>query len=167
MTARAEVPVLRAEQELAEVRLANAEAELERTLVRAETSGIVAVDDPQNWTGRPVRTGERILQLIDRADVEAAIRIAPADMIDLPEAAAVTLHLDAAPLAPVRGRLRRVATHAEARPDGTLAYEARASMEVPTRLGARGVARLAGAHVPLLYLVLRRPLAMLRQATGL
>ena len=154
------------------MRLGNAEAALARTLIRADAPGTVVIDDPDAWAGRPVRTGERVLRLVDPMDVEVAIRIAPADLIDLPPDAPVTVHLDAAPLRPLRATLRRVGTVAVERPDGSLAYEARARIEGvertnrTARLGARGVARLSGERVPLLYLAVRRPLAMLRQATG-
>ena len=164
---RSELPVATAERDLAQARLANATAVLERLTVRSDVTGSAIIDDPDEWFGRPVRTGERVLRIIDPAAVEVEVQIAPGDMVDLPPGGPVAVHLDARPLSPIRGRLERIASVATERPDGTLAYLGRVSLNEPARLGARGVARLSGERVPLAYLLLRRPVSIVRQATGL
>ena len=146
------------------------EAQLARAQVVAPQAGIVLMDDPSEWVGKPVQAGERLLIVADEREVEIEAWIALGDAIVLPEAAAVTLYLNAAPLSPVAARLRYYAHDAVARPDGSYAYRLRAVLaagETPPRVGMKGTAKIKGPWVTLAYWVLRRPMAMLRQASGL
>lgn len=146
------------------------QSQLERARVTAPLDGIVLMDDPGEWVGKPVATGERIMTVADEHDVEVEAWIALGDGIVLPEAAPVTLYLNAAPLSPVAARVRYYAHDAVARPDGSFAYRLRAGLEPgegAPRVGMKGTAKVKGPWVTLSYWVLRRPLAILRQAVGL
>ena len=146
------------------------DAQLTRAQVSAPQAGIVLMDDPSEWIGKPVQAGERLLVVADEHEVEVEAWIALGDAIVLPEEAAVTLYLNASPLTPVAARLRYYAHDAVARPDGSYAYRLRARLEsgeTPPRVGMKGTAKIKGPWVTLAYWVLRRPLAMLRQASGL
>lgn len=146
------------------------QAQLARAQVTAPTDGIALVDDPAEWIGRPVMTGERVMTIADEHDVEVEAWLAPADVIDLPERSAVTLYLNSMPLSPVHAQLRYAAHEATQRPDGSFAYRVRASLstdEFHPRVGLKGSARVAGHYVPLVYWVLRRPLAVVRPWLGL
>lgn len=145
------------------------DTQLVRARVTAPRSGIVLVDDPTEWIGRPVTIGERVMTVADEHDVEVEAWLAPADAIDLAKDAPVTLYLNASPLHPVRATLRYVAHEATARPDGSFAYRLRATLntqEVRPRVGLKGTARAAGHYVPLVYWLTRRPLAALRPWLG-
>jgi hypothetical protein len=68
--------------------------------------------------------------------------------------------------------LRYVAHDAVPRPDGSYAYRVRARLALPSdraelRVGLKGTAKLSGPWVPLVYWMLRRPLAVIRQHVGL
>lgn len=141
----------------------------ERARVLAPGDGVVLFDDPSEWLGRPVNTGERIMRIAAPADVEVEAWLPVGDAIDLPPGAPLTLYLAAAPLAPVTAAVRYVAYEAQARPDGSYAYRVRATLAgVPDqRVGLRGTAKLSGPWVPMAYWMLRRPLAVVRQALGL
>jgi len=57
-----------------------------------------------------------------------------------------------------------------ARPDGSYAYRLRARLEpgeTAPRVGMKGTAKVRGPWVTVSYWILRRPLAILRQAVGL
>lgn len=140
----------------------------QRARVLAPQDGIVLLDDPAEWLGRPVSVGERILRIATPGDVEVEAWVPVADAIPLAEDAPVALHLNASPLAPVHARLRYLAHEAVERPDGSFAYRLRARLDTPTehRVGLKGTARLSGRWVPLGYWMLRRPLAGLRAYTG-
>ena len=45
-------------------------------------SGIVLVDDPSEWIGRPVVTGEKVMTIADEYDVEVEAWLTPGDLID-------------------------------------------------------------------------------------
>lgn len=145
-------------------------AQLARAQVTAPLDGIALMDDSSEWVGKPVMTGERIMTVADEHDVEVEAWISLGDGIVLPENAAVTLYLNAAPLSPVTARVRYYAHDAVPRPDGSFAYRLRARLEpgeAPPRVGMKGTAKIKGPWVTLSYWVLRRPLAILRQVVGL
>jgi hypothetical protein len=139
--------------------------QLERSHILAPRDGIVIFDDPSEWIGRPVQTGERIMRIADPHDVEIEAWIPIGDAIPLQEGAAVSLYLASDPFASVTAKLRYLNHDASPRPEGVYAYRARAVLDAPTRhrIGLKGTAKLYGGWVPLGYWVLRRPLAAIRQ----
>lgn len=144
------------------------QSQLQRARVMAPQDGIVLFDDPSEWIGKPVQVGERIMRIAAPGDVEVEAWLPIGEAIPLKEDDAVTLYLAADPLSPVAAHLRYVAHDAQPRPDGSYAYRVRARIDSPTqrRVGLRGTAKLNGARVPLIYWVLRGPLAIARQALG-
>lgn len=142
--------------------------QVERAHVLAPRDGIVLFDDPSEWIGRPVMTGERIMRIAAPDDVEIEAWLAVGDAIPLPQGAPVSLYLSAIPLSPVDAQVRYASYDAVQRPDGTYAYRVRAQPEeaVRHRVGLKGTAKLSGNRVPLAYWVLRRPLAAIRQVLG-
>ena len=157
-----------AEQRRAE--LAAVIAQLGRTQVFSPEAGVVVFSDPNDWIGKPVVTGERILQLADPAKPAMLIQLAVADAIALEPGAQVTLYLSAYPLAPLHGRILETSYQAKASEDGIVAYRLLASVDgehAQARLGLHGTAKLYGKEVSLGYYLLRRPLATLRAWSGL
>jgi multidrug efflux pump subunit AcrA (membrane-fusion protein) len=142
--------------------------QLARARVLAPQDGIVLCEDPSEWIGRPVMVGERIMRIAMPGDVEIEAWVPLADAIPLPEKAPVTLYLAANPLKPVAATVRYLAHDATERPDGTFAYRLRATLDATTdqRIGLKGTVRLAGGTVPLIYWVLRRPIASIRSTIG-
>ena len=140
-----------------------------RAQVTSPRDGIVLMDDPTEWIGKPVVVGEKVLTIADAKDVEVEAWLSPSELIDLPSAASVTLYLDGSPLQPVHARVRYVAHESVPRPDGTYAYRVRATLaatSISSQVGLKGTARVSGAHVPLIYWVMRRPLATVRPWFG-
>lgn len=140
-------------------------SQFERSRVVAPRDGVVLFDDPSEWIGRPVQTGERVMRVADPQDVEIEAWIPIGDAIPLAEGAAVSLYLAADPFSAVPGTLRYLNHDATLRPDGSYAYRARAALQAPAgqRVGLKGTAKLHGDWVPLGYWILRRPLASIRQ----
>ncbi len=165
----AQVAILAAQVELRHAELGYAEEQLSRVTVRADTAGIAVFTDANDWIGRPVTTGERILAIADPGAAEVDIRLPAADAIVLSEGAEVSLFLDVDPVHPLAATLTYASYQAEPGPDGVLAFRLKAHFTEGTplpRLGLRGTAKVYGAEVPLAYYLLRRPLAALRQAIG-
>ena len=142
--------------------------QLARARVLAPQAGVVLMDDPTEWIGKPVATGERILRIAAIDDVEVEAWVSLADAVRLEPGDAVTLYLSTSPLSPVSATLRYMAHDAVQRPDGTFAYRVRATLEDKTRhrVGLKGTAKLHGGWVPLSYWVLRRPWATVRAYLG-
>lgn len=144
------------------------QAQLTRARVLAPQAGVVLMDDPSEWIGKPVSTGERILRLAALDDVEVEAWVPLADAIVLRPGDTVALYLSASPLSPVSAQLRYMAHEAVARPDGGFAYRVRATLTDATthRVGLKGTAKLHGGWVPLAYWVMRRPWATMRAYLG-
>lgn len=143
--------------------------QLQRARVLATQDGVALFDDPSEWMGKPVTVGERILRLAVPGDAEVEAWLPLADAIALPEGAPVQLYLNASPLFALSAKLRYMAHDAVQRPDGTYAYRARATLDVPTtqRVGLKGTVKLQGEWVLLVYWVMRRPLASVRSTLGI
>lgn len=165
----AQVALLEAQVRLRETELAAAEEFFARVELRAERDGLAVFADREEWIGRPVRTGERILRLADPAKVELRIDVAPADAAILAPGARVVFFLDAEPLRPLAARLVRASYETARTAEGTLAHRAIAELEAdaaPPRIGLKGTAKIEGEDVPLALYLFRRPLAGLRQFLG-
>lgn len=143
--------------------------QLTRARVLAPQAGVVLMDDPSEWIGKPVSTGERILRLATLNDIEVEAWLPLADAIALKPGDAVTLYLSASPLSPVSATLRYMAHDAVQRPDGSFAYRVRATLDEKTdhRVGSKGTARVHGGWAPLVYWAMRRPWATVRAYLGL
>ncbi|HEX8964520.1 MAG TPA: HlyD family efflux transporter periplasmic adaptor subunit [Rhodocyclaceae bacterium] len=142
----------------------------QRSMLTAPRDGIALIDEPAEWAGRPVTAGERIMMVADEHAAEIEAWLAPADMIELPEAASVTIYLNTRPLSPVDGRVRYAAHEAQVQPEGGYAYRLRAALapgETAPRIGLKGSVKVSGHFVPLVYWVLRKPLAAARAFVGL
>ncbi|WP_178129236.1 efflux RND transporter periplasmic adaptor subunit [Pseudomonas sp. PB120] len=157
----------RAQQRRAE--LAAVQAQLKRTQVLSPRSGVAVFSDPNDWLGKPVVTGERIMQVADPTQPAMLIQLAVADAIALEPGAEVTLFLTAYPLTPLKGKILETSYQARPSDEGVVAYRLLASIDgTPehARLGLHGTAKLYGGRVMLGYYLLRRPLATLRAWSG-
>lgn len=145
------------------------QGQAERSRVLAPSAGIVLLDDPSEWIGRPVQTGEKILQVAAPNEVEIEAWIPIGDAIPLAEQAPLQLYLAASPLTSLSGTVRYMSHRATARPDGSFAYRVRAILVTPSdqRIGLKGTVKLYGERVSVAYWVLRRPLAAVRQFLAL
>ncbi|NWL78823.1 HlyD family secretion protein [Pseudomonas taiwanensis] len=140
---------------------------LARSEVRAERAGIAVFADAERLTGKPVQTGERLMQIADPTQAELRIELPVGDAIALQPGAEVALFLDSDPLNRHAARLERSAYEAQSTAAGQLAYRLDAAFsDAPPRIGLRGTAKLFGDRAPLAYYLLRRPLAALRQSLG-
>lgn len=140
---------------------------LARSEVRAERAGIAVFADAERLTGKPVQTGERLMQIADPSQAELRIELPVGDAIALEPGAEVALFLDSDPLNRHQALLERSAYEAQSTAAGQLAYRLDARfVETPPRIGLRGTAKLFGDRAPLAYYLLRRPLAAARQSLG-
>ena len=171
-------PELRREAGLAEAEYAAAAAQrdatlakLERSIVKAEASGTAMFNNKSDWVGKPVSTGERIIEIADPSRIEAHIELGLADSVVLDRPEHVTLFMDSNPLSPVDATYISAAYRAVQTRNNTLAFTVRAAPQPQAkhilRIGQRGTAQIRSTKVSLAYFLLRRPLSMLRQRIGL
>lgn len=142
---------------------------LDRVQIKAARAGAAVFADVNDWQGKAVSIGERVLLLADPAKVELSVSLPVSESIDLPAGAAITLYPNGSALTSYDAVLTSAAYRAEPTPDGLLAYRLKAKFtgqDVVPRIGLMGTAKVRGGWVPLIYYVLRRPLASTRQWLG-
>ena len=168
---RHELGIAQAELELKRAEQAFAADLLARAHVRAPRTGIAIYPDRRLLIGKPVATGERIMEIADPAAVEARIDLAVPDAIALKPDSDVKLFLDIDPLRARAGRVIRSDYRARPNDNDVLAFRTVARLEHDDRplprIGLRGTAQITGDPAPLGLLLLRRPLSALRQWLGL
>lgn len=143
--------------------------QLARVQVKAERAGVAVFADVNDWTGKAVVVGEKVLVLADPGKVELTGYLPVGDQIALKSGADVTFYPRASPFTAWHAKVDSVAYKAVPTDENVLAYRVKAhfdSSETLPRLGLMGTARLYAGRVPLIYYVLRRPLATLRQWLG-
>jgi multidrug resistance efflux pump len=167
---KADVAVALGRVQEKEAELAAVETQAQRVEVRADKDGIAIFSDTNDWIGRPVMTGERVMQLAQPEDSGIQVWLAVADAINLELEAPMRLFLHTDPLSPRSGRLIEASYQATLSPESVASYKLRARFEEGTelpRIGLRGTARISGEWVLLGYYLFRRPLAHLREWSGL
>ncbi len=164
--AQAELRLARAEREYAEKLLAEVK-------VRARKDGVVIYSDRSDWIRRPVKTGQKVMEIADPRRLALRISLPVADSIVIREGGAVRVFLDADPLEVIEARVRSASFHAEEMAGGLLAYRIEAeivdagNMAERLRIGFRGSAQVIGDRAPLGFYLFRRPLAAFRQYFGI
>ena len=164
-----QMALLEAQTQLRAAELDYARALLARVVVKAERAGIAVFTDANDWIGRPVVVGQRILQIADPARVEARVALPVRDAIALETGARIDLFLDNDPLKVLQARLAIASFEADLTPAGVMAYRLTATLEpgeAPPRIGLQGTANVHGRPVPLALYLFRRPLTALRQWLG-
>jgi hypothetical protein len=149
--------------------LAAVQAQLSRVDVVAGEDGIVVFGDPDDWLGRPVTTGERIMLLANPKKPGILIHLPVADAVSLDIGASVKLFLTVMPLSPLNATITETSFQAVLSPSGIASYRLRAAFvdaDETARIGLRGTAKVYGGWVAMGYYLLRRPLATLREWSG-
>ncbi|HVY07210.1 MAG TPA: HlyD family efflux transporter periplasmic adaptor subunit [Burkholderiales bacterium] len=169
--AKRELAVAQTEEAVAAAERDYAQAQLGKSVIRAEQAGVALFGDPRDWAGRPVAVGEAIMRVADPAQAEFQVKVPAGDAVNLRNGARVKVFLDASPLRPLEATIVRAAYKAETDATGMATFLVTARMAGPfdasARLGSRGVAQIYGEPVTLFYYLLRRPITALRQWSGL
>ena len=165
---RGRVPELQARMEKERAQVEWAQAQLDRSRIMAAVDGIAVFSDPNEWRGRPVSVGERVMMLAQPDHTRLRVTVPIADAIAIDAGTDVVFYLNINPLDSYDAKVVQTSYEATLQPDQTLAYVLIADFagkNVP-RLGLRGTAKVYGARAPLLFHVLRRPFSWLRRTLG-
>lgn len=165
-----DIEVLRARVAIKKAEMQYAADELSRVTVRAERDGIVIFADANDWLGKPVVTGERVLLLADPDRKELELQVPLDNAINLAPGARVRMFLHVNPTLAIPAVIRLASYEAKETPQGTLAYMVKAGLvdEMPElRIGLQGTAKVYGEKTRLYYYLLRRPWAAVRRSLGI
>lgn len=168
-SSKADLAILQGRMEQSAAEVDYLKSLLERIEIRAPRAGIAIFDDANDWIGRPVTIGERLLTVAEPSQTELEIHLPVSDAITLHEGAEVRLFLNVDPQNPISAKLTYAGYQAAQGADGTVAYRMKAALQegVSPRIGLKGIAKLYGEETTLFQHVMRRPIAALRQRTGL
>ncbi|WCG82451.1 efflux RND transporter periplasmic adaptor subunit [Pectobacterium sp. A5351] len=166
---KASLAVLQSRREQAQSDMDFLQRQQERMQLVSPRDGVAIFDDSNDWIGRSVAVGERIMMIADPHDVELEIQLPAADAIALENGADVRLFLNVAPNSAQDARLEQIGYRAAPTPDNVMAYRLRARFtqdDPQLRVGLKGTAKLYGKRTVLFVYLLRKPLASLRVWLG-
>ena len=173
---RREMAELKSELELAQAKFNYAKSKLDMSKVYATRDGVILFSDKDEWIGRPVATGEKIMRIANPTNTEFLVKLAPEDSIILQDGNDARIFLDADPLNPVKAKIIRRSYHAKPDTTNTLAYDLilrtdedanAATTNINHRIGIRGTAQVYGSKVLLGIFLFRKPLSAMRQYLGI
>ncbi len=164
-----ELQRIQSEISLKQIEYDYATQKLQRSVLRSPKNGVAVFSDAQSIIGKPIPTGQSIMQVASLADAELFIRIPVQSMLRIDDDVPVEFYMNVAPLETLEGRILSMGYQASADADGLLTYKVRASLPegYSPRIGWKGTAKVYGEWSVLIYAVLRRPLISLRDITGL
>ncbi len=166
---RSDILLLKAQIDQKSSEVSYAAEVLQRTKVLADREGVAVFGDVNDWLGKPVVVGEKVLKIADPMRAEVEIQLPVEDAINLELGADVLAFLNTAPDRPLKAKLVKASYEAVETPGGILAFRLKATptgKEKSPRIGLRGTAKIYGKEVSLFYYLLRRPFTTLRQKLG-
>jgi Biotin-lipoyl like/HlyD family secretion protein len=153
-----------------EAELASIKALMARVEIRAERDGIAIFSDANDWIGRPVQTGERVMQIANPADAGLLMWLPVKDALNINTGAPMKLFLHTDPLHPIEAKLQQTSYQASMSPENVSSYRLKGAFnqtdKLP-RIGLRGTARISGEWSVLGYYLFRRPISATRAWLGL
>ena len=167
---RAQLAILALKLQKEKVNLSHAQWEASRLTVKAPETGVVILDNPDDWRGKPVQVGERVLSINDPTRTLVRIWIPEDDNIVLNADLPIKIFLNINPEHSYGARILYIANESSLSANHLPSFIAEAEwIEQPDdiKLGLKGTAILYGENVSLLYFLVRKPWAFLRSLAGI
>ena len=143
---------------------------MSRTDVRSPKSGIILFDNREDWEGRPVQIGEKVMLLADPKKTRLEIEIPIDDALIVEPGAEVRFFLAVRPSEPVHATLINVSYSPKVLNNQKAVFIGEAeflSGSKPLRLGLTGTAKIIGPSEPLYFILMRKPLSAMRRFFGI
>ena len=138
--------------------------------VRAETSGIAIIKSPREWIGRPVKAGEKILEIADPRKVELFLEVPARDVDLISQGSKVKIFLDRRPLYSLTAKVVETSFDLKESDPTRRYYTFKASLddsEAPPPIGQKGIARIYGERTNLLFLIFHGQIKFAQTILGL
>lgn len=145
------------------------ESLMERVLIHSPIKGVVLCDNPDEWLGRPVSLGQRIMLVADPHTVELEIRLPASDSMQVNVGDELMFFPNISPIEPKPATVSFVGYRAGEVAGVGMAFILRADIDSggDSLLGLRGMAKLYGPSQSLGLVLLRKPIMAVRQWLGL
>lgn len=166
---KSQISRLESEVALKEAELNYSKSLLDKTNIYSQTQGIAVVDNPNEWKGKPVITGEKILLIANPNEVEIKIMLSVKDALFLKESAEVKIFLDNKIFETWDAKISEIFYKPQVTPENIVSYKIIADFndlkqneEIP-KIGLRGTAKIYSQNVTLFFYLFRKPITSLRQ----
>jgi phosphotransferase system IIA component len=153
-----------------EAELASIQSLMSRIEIRAEHDGLAIFTDKNDWIGRPVQTGERVMRLANPKDTGLLVWLPTKDALNLEKGAEMKMFMHTDPLHPITAKLVQTSYQSTLSPDNVASYRLKGvfdEADTLPRIGLAGTARISGKKSFLGYYLFRRPIAAVREWTGI
>lgn len=139
--------------------------------VKAPDAGIVIMDAPDDWRGRAVKTGEKVMTISDPSDTKVRIWIPESDNVVLDPEKEIKVILNTNPTKTYIAKQIYIANESKLSDLQVPSFIGEANWEEApppeVKLGLKGTAILYGDSVSLFYYIIRKPWGTLRSLLGL
>ncbi len=165
----AEVSVLEAKLKKEKANLELAQYRASQLVFNSPQPGIAMLEDPDQWRGKPVKVGEKILILFDPKKTKVRIWIPEDDNISLNLKEPIKVFLNINPTVTRQAKLNFVSNATTITEKHVVSFLAEADWMEPqkdAKVGLKGTAVLYGEKVSLFYWIMRKPWIYVRNLLG-
>lgn len=167
-----EIAILKSQLIQKTTEMAFAKEMLNRAEILAERDGIVIFGDANSLRGKPVQTGEQVMQLANPDDNELLIRLPVSSIIKIDTDVPARFFLNVTPFNSREITYDSIGYQATMDNDGLLTYKIRGKFvdkeeDDDVRIGWTGTSKVYGDRTLLIINILRRPITTLRRKLGI
>ncbi len=162
--AKSQISVLAQKIEMEQAETAYLDDLMKRTMITAPRDGILIFNDPDEWIGRPVEIGQKIMLLADPMKIELKISMPVKESVAFQDYGPVDFFLNISPTRPLKATAHRISYGTHVTMENTTAYRIWASFEnypSKARIGLQGTAKVYGPKTRLGIWILRKPLNLI------
>jgi hypothetical protein len=169
---KSQIAQLESQVKLKEAEVNFSQEQLNKTKIFAKEEGIAVINNPNDWKGKPVSTGEKIFLIANPNSIELKIMLPVSDAIFLEENAIVKAFFDNDPTNSWNAKIKYISYKPELTEQNILSYKITADFEninensyIPS-IGLRGTAKIYSKNVTLFFYLFRKPITSVRQWIG-
>jgi len=155
---RGQVKLLTLQKERAAIDIAKSRWQLNKSEMKAEVSGSLDIGDVDKLTGRAVRAGEKLFEIVSTKNLIALVYLNESNASVFNEDSIITLYLHNSPETAIECRVQRISPKPVLTEKKVFCYLIRLKMlDHPKNLicGQRGIARISGPRIRLGYYLFR------------
>ena len=169
---KSQIAQLESQVKLKEAEVNFSQEQLNKTKIFAKEEGIAVINNPNDWKGKPVSTGEKIFLIANSNSIELKIMLPVSDAIFLEEGAIVKAFFDNDPTNSWSAKVKYISYKPELTEENILSYKIVANFDdikengyIPS-IGLRGTSKIYSKKVSLFFYLFRKPITSIRQWIG-
>lgn len=164
-----DVAILKLKLEKDKINLDLARNNVEQLDVKSPNNGAVIISDPDQWPGKPVHIGEKVMMIADLSKTKIKMWIPENDNVDINPTEQIKIFLNVYPEKQWTAKLQYIASEVTLSDAQVPSFVAEADWEKPNgdvKAGLKGTAVLYGPKVSLFYYIFRKPWIIFRHIFG-